>query len=246
MTDMVARACFFAMNGDLKKEVREVTRSLKGWVAYQKELGVRGFARCRTCPEPEELGEFPSRVLTLKGVREELGDCTRCALCESRTQIVFGVGPENAELMFVGEAPGADEDKQGEPFVGRAGQLLTKIINAMKFDRKEVYITNVNKCRPPSNRDPKPEEVAACEPFLIRQIQVIKPQVLVALGKWAAQTLLQSETPISALRGRFHDYHGIPLMPTFHPAAILRNPGYKRPVWDDMKQVMARMGKEVS
>jgi DNA polymerase len=234
------------MNGDLKKEVREVTRSLKGWVAYQKELGVRGFARCGTCPKPEELGEFPSRVLTLKDVREELGDCTRCALCESRTQIVFGVGPENAELMFVGEAPGADEDKQGEPFVGRAGQLLTKIINAMKFDRKEVYITNVNKCRPPNNRDPKPEEVAACEPFLIRQIQVIKPQVLVALGKWAAQTLLQSETPISALRGRFHDYHGIPLMPTFHPAAILRNPGYKRPVWDDMKQVMARMGKEVS
>lgn len=234
------------MNGDLKKEVREVTRSLKGWVAYQKELGVRGFARCGTCPAPEELGEFPSRVLTLKDVREELGDCTRCALCESRTQVVFGAGPENAELMFVGEAPGADEDKQGEPFVGRAGQLLTKIINAMKFDRKEVYITNVNKCRPPNNRDPKPEEVAACEPFLIRQIQVIKPRALVALGKWAAQTLLQSETPISALRGRFHDYHGIPLMPTFHPAAILRNPGYRRPVWDDMKQVMARMGKEVS
>lgn len=230
---------------DLRKEVRELAHSLRGWVAYQKELGVRGFPSCAACPEPAGIGEFPSRVLTLKDVREEIGDCTRCALCESRTQVVFGVGPEDAALMFVGEAPGADEDRQGEPFVGRAGQLLTKIINAMKFDRKEVYITNVNKCRPPENRDPRPDEVAACEPFLIRQIQVIKPEVLVCLGKWAAQTLLNSQTPISALRGRFYDYHGIPLMPTFHPAAILRNPSLKRPLWDDMKQVMARMGKGV-
>lgn len=234
------------MANDIKGELLELTRSIRRWARYQKSLGVRGFRECEGCPEPSGATFFPSRILTLRDIVEELGDCTRCALCESRTQIVFGGGPATAKLMFVGEAPGADEDRLGEPFVGRAGQLLTKIIIAMGFERKDVYITNVNKCRPPGNRDPKPEEVEACEPFLIKQIQVIKPDVIVALGKWAAQTLLRTETAISALRGRFHDYHGIALMPTFHPAAILRDPSKRRPVWEDMKQVMARMGKEVN
>jgi DNA polymerase len=181
---------------------------------------------------------------SLADVRDEIGDCRRCKLWPGRTQIVFGVGNPQAKLMFVGEGPGRDEDLQGEPFVGRAGQLLTEIITkGMKLRREDVYIANVVKCRPPENRNPEPDEIAACQPFLLQQIQAIGPKVLVALGKFAAQTLLSSSTPISRLRGHWHDFHGIPLMPTLHPAYLLRNPADKRLVWEDIKQVMRELEK---
>ena len=157
---------------------------------------------------------------------------------------MFGVGNPNAELMFVGEAPGADEDEQGVPFVGRAGQLLTKIIEAIGLSRDDVYIANVIKCRPPGNRNPEPDEIAECEPFLIQQIESVKPKVIVALGTFAAKTLLRSDLPISRLRGQFYDYHGAKLLPTFHPAFLLRSPDRKRDVWDDMKKVRAVLAGE--
>jgi DNA polymerase len=158
-------------------------------------------------------------------------------LSSTRRNIVFGTGSEDADLMFVGEAPGADEDRQGEPFVGRAGQLLTRIIQAIELTRKQVYIANILKCRPPENRDPNPDEVESCEPFLFRQIETINPMIVVALGRYAAQTLLRTKTPISRLRGRFVEFRGIQLMPTFHPSYLLRNPSAKRDVWEDMKKV---------
>jgi DNA polymerase len=180
---------------------------------------------------------------TLDEVRRELGDCRRCKLCEGRKQIVFGVGNPKAELVFVGEGPGADEDEQGIPFVGKAGQLLTKMIEAMGFARDDVYICNVVKCRPPGNRNPEPEEIQACEPFLRAQLGAIQPKAIVALGKFAAQTLLRDMTPISKLRGRWREYCGIPLMPTFHPAYLLRNPAEKRSAWADLQLVMKKFDK---
>ena len=165
----------------------------------------------------------------------------RCKLHAGRTNIVFGVGNPDARLMFVGEGPGADEDEQGEPFVGRAGQLLTQIIKAMGLAREDVYIANVVKCRPPGNRNPEPDEIEACSPFLQAQIAAIGPTVIVALGKFAAQTLLQTETPISRLRGQFHSLGGVAVMPTFHPSYLLRNPAAKREVWEDMKMVMKKL-----
>jgi uracil-DNA glycosylase len=190
----------------------------------------------KTVPDPVRVFSGPAAALA--GVRTEIGDCTRCKLhALGRRQIVFGVGNPQADLMFVGEAPGADEDVQGEPFVGRAGQLLTKIIEAIGLTREDVYIANVIKCRPPGNRNPEPDEVAQCEPFLFKQIEIIKPKVIVALGKFAAQTLLRTLDPISRLRGRVFDYRGAKLIPTFHPAYLLRNPSSKREVWEDMKVV---------
>ncbi len=180
----------------------------------------------------------------LEDVRAALGDCQRCLLHRTRHHLVFGEGSPQAELVFVGEAPGADEDAQGRPFVGRAGQLLTKIIGAMGLRREEVYICNILKCRPPGNRNPQPDEIAACEPFLIRQLRVIRPKVICALGTFAAHTLLKSEAPISVLRGRFHSYQGIPLMPTYHPAYLLRNPGAKKQVWEDVQMVMQALRDE--
>src|SRR5204863_1093536 len=174
----------------------------------------------------------------LSAVRADIGDCTRCKLhAQGRRQIVFGVGNPQADLMFVGEAPGADEDLQGIPFVGRAGQLLTKIIEAIGLERDDVYIANVIKCRPPQNRNPEQDEVDTCEPFLFRQIDVIKPKVIVALGTFAARALLRTLDPISRLRGRVFEYRGAKLIPTFHPAYLLRNPSSKREVWEDMKKV---------
>jgi DNA polymerase len=181
----------------------------------------------------------------LKLVREELGDCTRCRLAKGRQNLVFGVGNPDAHLVFVGEAPGADEDAQGEPFVGKAGQLLTKMIEAMGYRREEVYICNVIKCRPPGNRNPEPDEVAACEPFLKKQLGAIRPRMIVTLGKFAVQCLLRDDTPITRLRGRFRSYEGIQLMPTFHPAYLLRDPSKKKEAWEDLKAVNAallRMG----
>ena len=183
---------------------------------------------------------------TLQEIRADIGDCTRCKLHTlGRQQIVFGVGNPRAALMFVGEAPGADEDVQGVPFVGRAGQLLTKIIEAIALTRDDVYIANVIKCRPPQNRNPEPDEVATCEPFLFRQIDTIRPKVIVALGKFATHALLKTEDPISKLRGRVFDYRGAKLIPTFHPAYLLRNPSSKRDVWEDMKLVKRLLTSQI-
>jgi len=182
---------------------------------------------------------------SLEELRAAIGDCQRCKLCSGRTNLVFGVGNPHAALMFVGEGPGRDEDLQGEPFVGRAGQLLTDIITkGMGLKREDVYIANVVKCRPPENRNPEPDEVAACEPFLKKQIDLIRPKIIVGLGKFAVQTLLQSKMPITKLRGNWHSYHGIKLMPTFHPAYLLRNPADKKLVWEDIKKVIKEMRGE--
>jgi len=174
---------------------------------------------------------------TLEEIQTDLGDCKRCKLCSTRMNIVFGAGDAKARLVFVGEGPGADEDEAGLPFVGRAGQLLTKIIEAIQLTRDQVYICNVVKCRPPNNRYPEPDEVAACSPFLLRQLESIRPTVICCLGAAAAQTILQTKVPIGRLRGRFHDCLGTKVMPTFHPSYLLRNPEAKRDVWEDMKKI---------
>ena len=179
----------------------------------------------------------------LQVLRDEIGDCQRCKLAPSRTNLVYGVGNPDADLVFVGEAPGADEDAQGEPFVGKAGQLLTKMIEAMGYSRSDVYICNVLKCRPPGNRNPEPDEVASCEPFLKRQLAAIRPRMIVALGKFAAQCLLRDDTPITRMRGGFRSYEGIPLMPTLHPAYLLRDPSKKKLAWEDLKAVNAALAK---
>jgi len=193
-------------------------------------------------------GTVPDQELndreTLPDIRADLGDCRRCKLCNSRTTIVFGQGAAQARLVFVGEGPGAEEDRQGLAFVGAAGQLLTKIIQAIKMTREDVYICNIIKCRPPGNRNPQPDEIAACVPFLKRQLKSIQPEYICALGSFAARTLLDTDTPVSRLRGQLHDYLGIPLLPTYHPAFLLRNPERKRDVWEDMKLLMGRMGIE--
>jgi uracil-DNA glycosylase len=179
---------------------------------------------------------------TLEELRTAIGDCRRCKLWSGRTHLVFGVGNPKAKLMFIGEGPGRDEDLQGEPFVGRAGQLLTDIITkGMGLRREDVYIANVVKCRPPENRNPEPDEVASCEPFLKKQIDLVRPKIIVALGKFAVQTLLQTKAPITKVRGNWHSYHGIKLMPTFHPAYLLRNPADKKLVWEDIKKVLKEM-----
>ena len=229
--------------------------ALREHLRFAAELGVAGMSRdpvwrAREAParpavptQPEAPASdavrlFNSAAEALAALRTEIGDCTRCKLHRlGRTQIVFGVGNPQADLMFVGEAPGADEDLQGEPFVGRAGQLLTKIIEAIGLQRQDVYIANVIKCRPPQNRNPEQDEVETCEPFLFQQIDVIKPKVVVALGTFAARALLRTLDPISRLRGRVFEYRGAKLIPTFHPAYLLRNPSSKREVWEDMKLV---------
>jgi len=196
-------------------------------------------------PAAAPVAPTPAAGDAMQVVRDELGDCTRCKLHGlGRRQIVFGVGNPGAELMFVGEAPGRDEDIQGYPFVGRAGQLLTKIIEAIDLTREQVYIANVIKCRPPENRNPEPDEVASCEPFLFAQIDVVKPSVIVALGSFAVRTLLQTDAPISRLRGKVYAYRGAQLVPTFHPAYLLRSPEKKRETWEDMKKVRALLRGE--
>lgn len=223
---------------DARQELAKLITYTKNYIEYQQSLGVEGFVpRYTAAPANQEVTN------TLEQVREELGDCRRCKLCSTRTNIVFGDGSEQAKLVFVGEGPGRDEDLQGLPFVGRAGKLLTKIIEAMKLDRSQVYICNIVKCRPPDNRNPQPDEIAACEPFLIKQLEAIKPQIICALGTSAAHTLLRTKEPISKLRGRFHSYQGIKLMPTFHPAYLLRNPNEKKTVWEDMQLIQREYNK---
>jgi DNA polymerase len=203
-------------------------------------------AALRVAVEEEAAGPASSPNATrptLESIRADLGDCQRCKLCSGRKNIVFGVGNPDAELVFVGEGPGANEDAQGIPFVGEAGELLTKMIVAMGFSREQVYICNVVKCRPPGNRNPEPDEIEACEPFLKAQLAALRPKAIVALGKFAAQTLLKDTTAISRLRGTWREYEGVPLMPTFHPAYLLRNPAEKRSVWADLQKVMARFAE---
>jgi len=220
-------------------QLKDLVTGLRHHLEEERAMGLEGWPRS-SVPPPKKAPAppaAPASSLTLEEVREELGDCRRCKLHSTRTNIVFGTGTPKARLVFVGEGPGRDEDLQGKPFVGLAGQLLTKIIQAIQLTREEVYIANIIKCRPPGNRNPEPDEIRACEPFLIKQLQAIRPKLICALGTFAAQTLLKTEEKISLLRGRFHQYQGIPLMPTYHPAYLLRNPNFKRDVWEDMKKI---------
>lgn len=210
---------------------------------YMESIGLDFYRPESPAGSPDQFvkrEEAPGRALD--ALQKAITGCRRCALGDHRTNIVFGVGNPQADLVFVGEAPGRDEDLQGEPFVGRAGQMLTRIIRAMGLERTDVYICNVNKCRPPGNRDPLPPEVEACSPYLLEQLEIISPKVICALGSFAARTLLRTETRISQLRGRFHTFNDIPLMPTYHPSFLLRNPQAKREVWEDMQMIMEIMG----
>ena len=227
------------MSEHLVNELRETLAAARSQFEYLRDLGVESLG---TGPPAESKGpQGPANAAvqeSLDDIRLDLGDCQRCGLAECRTRLVYGVGNPNARLVLVGEAPGREEDLRGEPFVGEAGRLLDRILAAMGMQRKDVYICNVLKCRPPNNRDPLPEEVATCEAFLVRQIEAIRPQVVVGLGRFAVHSLLKTRVPISQLRGEWQNYHGIPLMPTYHPAYLLRNPDGKRDVWEDMKSVL--------
>jgi DNA polymerase len=240
---LAAHIDFFQQLGveGIRREPEWSTRPAIGVVAGTAPEAAAPDARRapEPSPSPAPVAVFATAAAALAAVKTDLGaDCRRCKLHGlGRRQVVFGVGNPEAALMFVGEAPGADEDQQGEPFVGRAGQLLTKIIEAIGLRREDVYIANVIKCRPPGNRNPEPDEVEQCEPFLFRQIDVVKPKVIVALGKFAAQSLLRTLEPITRLRGREYTYRDAILMPTYHPAYLLRNPSAKRDVWEDMKRV---------
>ncbi|HOG17709.1 MAG TPA: uracil-DNA glycosylase [Syntrophales bacterium] len=233
---------------DARGELLEIVRAARRSLIAQTGSGDRGrAARVKTLPSrrqrgcPKASGCSAASPEGLEAIREEMQNCHRCPLEKVRKNLVFGEGNPHAALVFVGEAPGADEDEQGRPFVGKAGELLTRIILAMGLKREDVYICNILKCRPPGNRNPQPDEIAACEPFLVRQLQAISPRFICALGSFAARTLLKTESPITALRGRFHDYHGIRLMPTYHPAYLLRNPDAKRLVWQDVQMVMKEL-----
>ena len=189
-----------------------------------------------TSGQPQENAASKRDIIL--AMKKEVDRCTKCpVLVKNRTKTVFGAGHVNARLVFVGEAPGRDEDIQGIPFVGRAGQLLTKMIESIGLDRKQIFIANILNCRPPQNPNPLPEEIMNCEPYLLEQLRVIEPKIICALGSFAAKTLLKTDSPISRLRGRFHDYHGVKLLPTFHPAYLLRNPAEKKKSWVDMKML---------
>ncbi|MGD9302529.1 MAG: uracil-DNA glycosylase [Desulfobacterales bacterium] len=218
------------------RTLEEIHRSLQGLSV----LGYRGFdCMPQSLEKLDQWGQDQKySASTLEDIKLDLGDCQRCRLAHKRNRIVFGAGHPQAKLVFVGEGPGFEEDQQGLPFVGPAGQLLTRIIEAIQLSREQVYICNVIKCRPPGNRNPTPDEIKACFSFLERQLAAIKPDFIVALGTFAAQTLLGTNTPISKLRKRFHEYNGIKVLPTYHPAYLLRNPDKKRQVWEDMKMLM--------
>ena len=241
----------------MRGDFLEAVSALKHHLQFLKEMGVvtlpsrPGTNASATLPAtppatlpsalPVALPAWEQTQSALETIREKIGDCQRCKLHNHRTHIVFGTGNPRADLVFIGEAPGQDEDLKGEPFVGKAGQLLTRMIRAMALSRDQVYIANIVKCRPPGNRNPEPEEIASCEPFLAEQLLAIRPAVICALGSFAAQTLLQTRVKISQLRGKFHLYRGIKVMPTFHPAYLLRNPQDKNRVWEDLQMVMAEL-----
>ncbi len=210
---------------------KEIISGLKGYLECLKGMGIVAL------PVSEKSSNSISRALSLDEIRKEMGDCKRCKLHGTRRTLVFGEGNKKAKFMIIGEGPGYDEDVQGKPFVGKAGQLLTKILEAIHLRRDEVYIANIIKCRPPQNRNPELDEIQSCSPFVLKQIEAIGPRVICALGTFASQTLLQTESKISTLRGRFYDLRGIKVMPTYHPAYLLRNPERKKDVWEDMKQI---------
>lgn len=224
-------------NTDFSRDICEIAHDLQGYLQYLKCLGYRGVPLSEASVEILERKDKGSEAETLEMIRKDLGDCRRCGLHKGRKHIVFGVGNPKARLVLVGEGPGYEEDLHGVPFVGQAGQLLTKILKAIHLSREDVYIGNIIKCRPPGNRNPEPEEIGACLPFLQRQIRAIRPGLICALGTFAAQTLLQTHTPISQLRGHFHTHEDIPVLPTYHPAFLLRNPAKKRDVWEDMQKL---------
>jgi uracil-DNA glycosylase len=224
-------------------ELARLARDLRAALSRHARAGAFAAPGGASRPAAPVEAAAPRARLTLADIRAELGDCRRCKLHATRNKIVFGVGSADAPLLFVGEAPGADEDRLGEPFVGRAGELLDRMIEAMGWTRHSVYIANILKSRPPGNRNPEPDEIAACFPFLDKQIEAIAPRILVALGRPAANALLGTNAPISALRGRFHDRRGVKVMPTFHPAFLLRTPDRKRDAWSDLKQVMAELDR---
>jgi uracil-DNA glycosylase family 4 len=233
---------------------------LEAWLEYYEDIGIHSFYSSRSVrhaaapagPAPEgrrkraAAGEAEHMEGdTLERIREDLGDCTRCKLHQSRSRIVFGDGNSRARLVFVGEGPGQEEDRQGLPFVGRAGKLLTQMIEAMGLERKDVYICNVVKCRPPGNRTPEKDETGTCQPFLDRQLGVIQPKVIVCLGNVASQALLGTGEPMGRVRGKWFNFHGAKMLPTYHPAYLLRNPNAKGIVWEDLQKVMAELGLEV-
>jgi uracil-DNA glycosylase len=229
------------------RQIRDDLAAVRGALEQIAHWGIKGFdcssasltMSARWCEPPSPGAD------TLDRIRTDLGDCRRCALWRERTHIVFGEGNPAARLVFVGEGPDLEEDRSGRPFAGAAGELLERIIHAMKLTRAQVYFCNIVKCRPPGNRDPVDQEVDACRPFLERQLNVLRPDVICVLGDMAARTLLAVPVPLSRLRGRFHEYHGIKVMPTFHPADLLRNPDEKRAVWEDMKKIMAILNHSI-
>jgi DNA polymerase len=220
---------------DLRQDILETLSMARRYVRQRAEMGEREFCVRASGRLAGGGSSDPAEALRVFG--ESVAGCEKCRLAQGRTRVVFGSGDPEAGLMFVGEGPGRDEDERGEPFVGAAGQLLTRILSAAKLRREDVYIANIVKCRPPNNRDPMPDEIATCLPYLQRQIEIVRPKVICALGKVAAQTLLQSDEPIGKLRGRVHRYGEIKLIATYHPAALLRNAALKRPTWEDMKMV---------
>jgi DNA polymerase len=235
---------------EVQREFLDIVEQVRAQLDYRRALGVSFVEKSAAgSPQAAVLPLEPAREMLsvpqstgLTAVREELGDCIRCKLHKSRKNIVFGEGNPNAVLVFVGEGPGQEEDLQGRPFVGAAGQLLTDIIvKGMQLKREDVYICNIVKCRPPGNRNPEPDEVEACEPFLIKQLQAINPKIIIGLGNVAVKTLLKTKEGITSLRGNWKTYQGIPLMPTFHPAYLLRTPSDKKLVWDDIKKVIAEL-----
>lgn len=224
----------------VRREMLALVKSVKGQLLDAQNMYVEVTWK-KQAPKPVKRADVEPEK-TFETLCAQVAGCTKCSLSKTRKNVVFGDGTPSARLVFVGEAPGADEDEQGLPFVGRAGQLLTNIIKAMGLQRSEVYICNILKCRPPGNRNPLPDEIRLCEPFLKEQIRMISPQIICALGSFAAKTLLKTETPITALRGRFHHYEGIKLMPTYHPAYLLRNPPAKKQVWEDIQLIMKELG----
>lgn len=225
----------------MDKDTENILRSIRSYIELESSSGMNEVCLERAFPKPPSPGSGASSLEELKA---GVSGCRACALHKTRRNIVFGAGNPKARLMFIGEAPGQDEDAQGLPFVGRAGQLLTKIIEAMGLRRDDVYIANILKCRPPNNRAPLPAEIAACRDNVRSQIGLVRPKVICTLGKFASQTLLNTETPISSLRGNFREYEGIKVMPTYHPAYLLRNPDDKKLVWEDMKKIIKELRGE--
>ncbi len=233
------------MHNPFNNPIAEITEELINTLRFMAQIGCKGFdpsEKTLQTLEDWSSGKINDQPETLGQIQSDLGDCRRCKLWRGRTNIVFGAGNPHARLVFVGEGPGYDEDRQGQPFVGKAGQLLSKIIDAMKLSRERVYICNVIKCRPPENRNPEPDEIKACFPFLKRQLDAVSPDIICTLGSVATNSLLDKEVFISRVRGKFFEFKGIKVLPTYHPAYLLRNPDKKKDVWEDVQKIMKFLG----